>query len=119
MDDVARIKTRIHTHQGDPGFRVARENGRLNWRCAAVSWEQGRMDVYAAVHRNVEHGGRENESKGCHDDEIGMRVSDRQTRLFGAQSFRLVKRQTQPSRLNRYGWTRHFPASARLAIWLR
>ena len=89
-DDGAGIEPFIHAHDGDAGGGIAGENGGGDGGCAPPAWEQGGVDVDAAVLWQRQHGGRQNLAVGGDDDEVRLERGQLLNGGGGAQARGLV-----------------------------
>ena len=103
---VAGIEPRIHLHDGHARLVVARFDGAMDRRGAAPARQQARVDVQAAVARQIEHPLRQDQAVGGHHHRIGARRDKQimgQARVLGvlaipAQAARLRERQAMALR---------------------
>ena len=86
----AGIETGVHEHRGDAGLGLSFGDRPLDRRGAAVLRQQRRVDVDAAVSRNVEQGLREDAAVGEDDSGVRGERRDQVARLVGADLRGLV-----------------------------
>ena len=74
-DNGAGVEPGVHFHDGDAGLGVAIGNRPLNRRRAAIFRQQRRVNVQAAVARQIQDRRRQNLSVSHHDDEVGLQCA--------------------------------------------
>lgn len=71
--NIPGVETFIHPHDGDAGFRITLANRGLDGGGAAMTGEQGGMDVQAAAGGDVQHAAGKQLAVGNDNEEIGVK----------------------------------------------
>ena len=83
QEHIAGVESLCHLHDGHASLLLTVEDDTLNRRGTAVFREQGRMDVDAAVLRQIEHGFRQDLTVGSNDDAVRCHCLEIGKCLFG------------------------------------
>ena len=94
----SRIKPRLHAHDGDARDRISRQERSLNGRRAAPARQQRSVNIDAAILGKLEHGGRQNQAVGDHDQGIDRRGSQHFDRPGRSKARGLMHGQSEPER---------------------
>ena len=103
---VTGVEAGIHLHDGDAGAGVAGLDGAVDRCCAAPARQQRAVDVDAALRRQRQQPGRQDEAVGGHHQRLRRRLLQRSLRGAGivgelavqAQAARLRQRQAMVQR---------------------
>ena len=91
-DDVPRIHSHIHFHDGDTRLRFVIEYRPLDRSRATVLRQEGRVNVETAVTREIQNGFRQDLAEGSDGDQVGLERRELVEEYFVTGAFRLKDR---------------------------